>query len=91
LISFPGDFFKFWIQCRMECKKLVVTDNKNKVAMDILEGLEREQLELFKKPNFLAAIYMDPRFNFFGSSVLTSEQKKIAVVRKNKQQQIETN
>jgi hypothetical protein len=66
----------------MDCQKLANSDTKNPILMDVLLGLERGQVELLNKPMFLAGIYMDPRFNFFGSTVLTTEQQKIAEVSK---------
>jgi hypothetical protein len=64
----------------MQCQQLANEDDTNTFATDILKIMERRQVKLFENPTFLAAIYMDPRFNFCGSNVLTSEQKKIAAV-----------
>jgi hypothetical protein len=64
----------------MECKQLSSADDTNVFASEILQSMDRRKAKLFDNPAFLAAIYMDPRFNFGDSTVLTSEQKKIAAV-----------
>jgi hypothetical protein len=60
----------------MQCKQLIIADDTNVFATEILRSMERRQAKLFDNPAFSAAIYMDPRFNFSDSTVLTSEQKK---------------
>ena len=52
---------------------------ENPFAVIILRHLCNITPSLFENNELRSAVYMDPRFNFFGSVLLTTEQKKLAI------------
>lgn len=74
--SFVGDFYAFWLECKMELTNLKA---ENPFAVIILRHLCNITPILFDNNELRSAVYMDPRFNFAGSVLLTSEQKSLAV------------
>ena len=55
----PGDFYKIWMQTKVDTKKL----DANWVTHKLLERMEVRQKKLIDgNPLMLAGIYCDPRF-----------------------------
>jgi hypothetical protein len=77
LILNSGDFFKYWLQCKMEVRKI----SNNPYSIKILESMEIRQKQLFDNDAVRAALYLDPRFNFAGSSILQPSDVELAQVR----------
>lgn len=59
--------------------ELTSLKSKNPFAVIILRHLTNITPSLFDNNELRSAVYMDPRFNFTGSVLLTSEQKELAV------------
>lgn len=72
-----GDFLKVWLKCQM---KLENEKSTNIYAAYLFESLGKRKEMIFGNIAFVAGIYMDPRFNFNGSTFLTEEQKTNARV-----------
>lgn len=53
----------------------------NKLPIKIIEAMNDRKAKLFDNEVFLAAIYMDPRFNYIGSTLISDEQRSKAKVR----------
>ena len=60
--------------------KLSEIQESNDFAKTMLEKMIIRQTDLFNNMAFCSAVYMDPRFNFRGSSYLSQENKKLAKV-----------
>lgn len=52
----------------------------NKFPIKIIEAMKDREDKLFDNEVFLAAIYMDPRFNYIGSTLISDEQRNKAKV-----------
>lgn len=74
-----GDFVRDWLFCESQILGLAF----NKFAGVLLHELETKRNLLMLNPAVLAALYLDPRFNFEGGVYLKAEQKTVAVVSKN--------
>jgi hypothetical protein len=70
-----GDLYKAWIQCTLNIKKI-----NNKYSKHLLKALEIRKKKLFENDAFLAALYLDPRFNFDGSSHFNENDRSKAKV-----------
>lgn len=75
-----GDFFRDWLLCELDLKQISDEDN---CAAELIKAMDMRKKQLFVNDAFLAGIYIDPRFNFKGSTILTEEQKQKALVRLN--------
>ncbi|XP_017465255.1 PREDICTED: uncharacterized protein LOC108358437 isoform X2 [Rhagoletis zephyria] len=71
-----GDFYRDLMCCELELDELM--QNGNFYAQLLTEALKNRKEELLNKEAFLAALYVDPRFNFIGSPFLTDDKKQIA-------------
>lgn len=60
--------------------ELTELETFNEFAKILLEQITKRQKDLFNNMAFCAAIFMDPRFNFRGSSYLSQEKKNLAKV-----------
>ncbi|XP_017477325.1 PREDICTED: uncharacterized protein LOC108367240 [Rhagoletis zephyria] len=70
------DFFRDWLTCELELKKLVST---NSYAEALLNAMKKRKDTLMGNNAFIAALYMDPRFNFDNTPLLSYDQKQAAV------------
>lgn len=62
-----GDLFKMWLECEIDAGS-----QQSALATSLSVALNNRKRELFAVNEFVAAIYMDPRFNFAGSDVLSA-------------------
>lgn len=60
--------------------ELTELSTSNEFAIVLIEAMVNLQKDLFNNSAFCSAIYMDPRFNFRGSSYLSEENKSLAKV-----------
>lgn len=60
--------------------ELTELSNSNEFANALLEAMVNRQKDLFNNMAFCSSVYMDPRFNFRGSSYLSQENKTLAKV-----------
>lgn len=70
-----GDFFKSWLNCKLQLTKLAQSNN---LAKTLNEKMEYREEKLFNTDQFVAGIFIDPRFNFllyFINSERTSKSK----------------
>lgn len=70
-----GDFFKIWLECKIELESL-----NNELSRKIVDSMLKRKVKLFDNNAFLAAVYMDPRLNYFGSDLLSESDKCKATV-----------
>lgn len=73
-----GDFYRDWLYCEIELEEMQA--ERNKYAEDLLNAMNERKQRLLANEAFIAAVYLDPRFNFAGTPFLNEEQKKNAVV-----------
>ncbi|XP_037943633.1 uncharacterized protein LOC119676467 [Teleopsis dalmanni] len=71
-----GDFYRDWLCCEIELEDLF---SITPYASLLHESMQKRKKVLLDNGAFLSALYLDPRFNFQNSIVLTEEQKSIAV------------
>lgn len=69
--------FRDWLTCELELKKLVST---NLYAEALLNAMKKRKDTLMENNAFIAALYLDPRFNFNNTPLLSYDQKQAAVV-----------
>lgn len=72
-----GDFYRDWLLCEIEVEEQVANSilaNELYVALGIRKNL------LLQHDSFVAALYLDPRYNFTGSTFLTETQKQTALI-----------
>ncbi|XP_053959810.1 uncharacterized protein LOC128864263 [Anastrepha ludens] len=72
-----GDFYRDLMCCELELDELV--QKGNFYAQLLVEALKTKKENIVKNEAFLAALYMDPRFNFLGTPFLPEDKKEIAV------------
>lgn len=72
-----GDFYRDWLTCELELQDIKFT---NCYAALLHEAMINRKEKLLEHDAFIAALYLDPRFNFEGSIMLSEEQKAIARV-----------
>ncbi|XP_030382566.1 uncharacterized protein LOC115630081 [Scaptodrosophila lebanonensis] len=65
-----GDFYREWLYCEARLKLM----SRNTLAQHLYSAMTRRKKTLVENDAFLAAIYMDPRFNDKGSLFITEEQ-----------------
>lgn len=70
-----GDFYKIWLECKLHLEII-----ENEFSNELINSMERRKHKLFDNNAFLAAIYMDPRFNYIGGDLLSSSEKNKAKV-----------
>ncbi|KAM7360615.1 uncharacterized protein ACRADG_006467 [Cochliomyia hominivorax] len=75
-IFIMGDFYREWLLCEIELEEL---SESNELALYLLQALNKRKVDLFKNPQFLAALYLDPRFCYMGSMHFTDKQKELAM------------
>lgn len=73
-----GDFYRDWLFCEVELEELQTGGNV--YAAQLSTAMNSRKQNLLSADSFVAAIYLDARFNFAGTPFLTEEQKKNAVV-----------
>lgn len=61
-----GDFYKLWLECELD-----VGEMDNIFSATLLASLKNKKKMLNSNDVFVAAIYMDPRFTFQGSDILS--------------------
>ncbi|XP_023295316.2 uncharacterized protein LOC111678261 [Lucilia cuprina] len=71
-----GDFYREWLMCELELEELAIS---NELALYLLESLRKRKENLFKNKNFLAALYLDPRFCHEKTIHFNNKQKKRAI------------
>lgn len=72
-----GDFFRDWLKCELDLNEIM---NSNKYANDLHHAMGLRKCKLLQHDAFVAALYVDPRFNFQGTPLLTINQKNTAMV-----------
>jgi bifunctional polynucleotide phosphatase/kinase len=72
-----GDFYLYWLEMKFELRK-----ENSVLARELLTQIETREPNLIASKSFLAALFMDQRFNFKNSrlSIFTRENKNIARV-----------
>lgn len=60
--------------------KLSEIQSENNFAKMMLEKMNYRQSDLFQNMAFCSAVYVDPRFNFSGSTYLSQANKNLAKV-----------
>ncbi|XP_036343114.1 uncharacterized protein LOC118752344 [Rhagoletis pomonella] len=70
------DFFRDWLTCELELADLVPD---NVYADSLLNAMKIRKNVLLEYKAFVAALYLDPRFNFEETPLLSSEQKDVAM------------
>lgn len=64
------------------CKNLLRTLGENTYALELLETMGSRESQLFESDVFQAALFMDQRINYRGSSLMTESNKQRAIVSK---------
>lgn len=72
-----GDFYRDWLSCEIELEELIP---QNSFASDLHARMAIRKTDLLQHNSFVAALYLDPRFNFSGSPILSNDQKQTAIV-----------
>ncbi|KAM7355785.1 uncharacterized protein ACRADG_001736 [Cochliomyia hominivorax] len=72
-----GDFYRDMLCCELELKE-DITKNKNTYANNLNEELLKYKNNLLEWNEFIGALYLDIRFNFFGTRLLNEQQKNDA-------------
>ncbi|XP_020296931.1 zinc finger BED domain-containing protein DAYSLEEPER-like, partial [Pseudomyrmex gracilis] len=70
------NFYRDWLTCELELEDMIPS---NPYAVSLRAAMEDRKKKLLSNNAFVAAFYIDPRFNFNGSSILSKEQKQTAV------------
>lgn len=70
-----GDFYKSWLECELDLKSM-----NNVFSQLLLQAMNARKSKLFDCDAFLAAMYMDPRFTYLNSDILSKQQKQKAKV-----------
>lgn len=73
-----GDFYRDWLSCELELLELVEANND--YALTLVNSVKYRKDMFLQNEAFLAAIYVDPRFNFLHSPYFNKTQKYKAVV-----------
>ncbi|KAM7355786.1 uncharacterized protein ACRADG_001737 [Cochliomyia hominivorax] len=69
-----GDFYRDWLCCELELKN-ELKKNNNKYAGNLNDELLACKTSLMESKEFMAALYLDARFNFLASRLISEEQK----------------
>lgn len=72
-----GDFYRDWLSCEMDLADL----SSMTISVELLRAMQKRKQLLLENYAFASAIYLDPRFNFLNTSMLSEEQKDRALVR----------
>ena len=56
-----GKFFGEWLKCKIQLQRKSI-DNGSSMALAVLHAMERRETSLLPNAAFLAAIYVDPRY-----------------------------
>lgn len=72
-----GDFYRDWIHCELQLKDL---HSMTPYAELLYTAMMARKEGLIQNDAFVAAIYLDPRFNFENSVILSQDNKNAAVV-----------
>lgn len=65
-----------WLECKMVLTEMIEV---NVIAPIVLRHLGLQTPILFQNEEFRSAVYLDPRFNFNGSTLLSEENKTAAI------------
>ncbi|XP_067617221.1 uncharacterized protein [Eurosta solidaginis] len=68
-----GDFYRDWLSCEIELEELLQT---SWYVQYFVQSMQKYKQEILKEEAFQSAIYLDPRFNFNNSVMLSNEQKQ---------------
>ncbi|XP_037943634.1 uncharacterized protein LOC119676468 [Teleopsis dalmanni] len=71
-----GDFYRDWLCCEIDLEDLYTI---TPYASLLHESMQKSKKVFLDDDAFLAALYLDPRFNFENSIVLSEEQKYTAI------------
>jgi hypothetical protein len=66
---------------KAKIKNLTTKQSTKPIASTLFKKIEEREKNLFENDAFLAAVYLDPRFNFSGSQLLNESQKELAQVK----------
>ena len=72
-----GDYYSDWLQCELELSEIM---GKNNIAALLHSAMGKKKDMYFTEDKILAGLYLDPRFNFTNSPLLTESQKYVAKV-----------
>ncbi|XP_037929463.1 uncharacterized protein LOC119663946, partial [Teleopsis dalmanni] len=72
-----GDFYRDWLCGEIELEELVT---KTPYASHLHESMQKRKQIFMDSDAFQVALYLDPRFNFENSTMLSENQKSTAVV-----------
>ncbi|XP_011186780.2 uncharacterized protein LOC105214818 [Zeugodacus cucurbitae] len=67
-----GDFYRDWLSCELELSDLGASIP---YAAQLHAAMTTRKQILMENDAFIAALYLDPRFNFQGSMMLSAQQK----------------
>ncbi|XP_037942459.1 uncharacterized protein LOC119675339, partial [Teleopsis dalmanni] len=70
-----GDFYRDWLCCEIELEELVT---KTPYASRLHESMQKKKQIFMDSDAFQAALYLDPRFNYENSTMLSENQKSTA-------------
>ncbi|XP_030375629.1 uncharacterized protein LOC115624919 [Scaptodrosophila lebanonensis] len=70
-----GDFFREWLLCEAKLNQMA---HENAVASKCISTLASKKHDIIGKTVFSTALYIDPRYTYLGSNILTDEQKQLA-------------
>lgn len=71
-----GDFYRDWLTCEIELEEIA-----SPTALQLHAAMQNPKKLFLQNDAFVAALYLDPRFNFINSPVMSEEQKNRALVR----------
>ncbi|GBP01583.1 hypothetical protein EVAR_68583_1 [Eumeta japonica] len=71
-----GDFYRDWLNCEIELEDI---GEQNKFAGDLLSAMKTRKVRLLENDAVIAALYLDPRFNYQNSTFLSEVDKSKAM------------
>lgn len=75
-----GDLFVIWEEIKLELHDLSENILQNEFRTSILTSMANREKKVVANDSILAAIYLDPRFNYNNSRLLSESQKNLAKV-----------
>lgn len=72
-----GDFYRDWFSCELDLQDIA---EMNCYASRLYQAMISRKQKLFENDAFVTALYLDPRFNFEASPLLSDDQKQVALV-----------
>ena len=72
-----GDYYRDWLQCELELSEIM---EKNNIAALLHSAMAKRKDMYFTQDKILPGLFIDPRFNFIYSPILSDSQKILAKV-----------